>query len=80
MLRYSGPTAGFSFGSVDWHSVQRVFVLGPSHHVYIDGGAITCATHLATPVGNLVVDAAVVSELMRTVRDWIAVGRMQLLS
>jgi len=35
---------------------RRVFILGPSHHVYLDGCALsTCETY-KTPVGDLPLD------------------------
>jgi AmmeMemoRadiSam system protein B len=35
---------------------KRVFVLGPSHHVYLDGCALSkCATY-KTPLGDLPLD------------------------
>lgn len=42
----------------------RIFVLGPSHHVYLAGCALSQASHYATPLGQLVVDTSVVSGLM----------------
>ncbi len=35
---------------------KRVFVLGPSHHVYLDGCALTKCTEYVTPLGNLPID------------------------
>ena len=42
----------------------RIFVLGPSHHVYLAGCALSQASHYATPLGQLVVDTSIVSGLM----------------
>ena len=49
--------------SVEWsrliylllHS-KRVFILGPSHHVYLDGCALSKCTEYATPIGSLPLD------------------------
>ena len=35
---------------------KRVFVLGPSHHVYLDGCALSKCKTYATPVGDLPLD------------------------
>lgn len=35
---------------------KRVFILGPSHHVYMDGCALSTMTEYATPIGNLPLD------------------------
>lgn len=35
---------------------KRVFILGPSHHVYIDGCALSKCVEYATPLGALPLD------------------------
>mmetsp|Transcript_10726 Transcript_10726/g.17565 ORF Transcript_10726/g.17565 Transcript_10726/m.17565 type:complete len:302 (-) Transcript_10726:149-1054(-) len=60
---YSGPTAAFGYGYVCPEKVKRVFILGPSHHVYLDNCALTQAVAYATPLGNLVIDQGVNKEL-----------------
>lgn len=35
---------------------KRVFVLGPSHHVYLDGCALSKCKTYATPIGDLPLD------------------------
>jgi len=37
-------------------SSKRVFILGPSHHVYLDGCALSKCTEYATPLGSLPLD------------------------
>lgn len=32
---YSGPTAAFAYMNLDAAHVRRIFILGPSHHVYL---------------------------------------------
>jgi AmmeMemoRadiSam system protein B len=46
--------------------VKRIFVLGPSHHYYLTGCAISGHALLETPLGDLVVDRATNDELMST--------------
>lgn len=42
---------------------NRVFILGPSHHVYLDGCALsTCETY-QTPIGALPLDLDTIQEL-----------------
>lgn len=63
---YSGPTAAFAYARIVPEGIRRVFVLGPSHHVALDGCAVTQATHLATPLGPLAVDTHTTQELLAT--------------
>src|SRR5216684_5059490 len=52
-----------SSSSIQWKSLiylsqssKRVFILGPSHHVYLDGCALSKCTEYATPLGALPLD------------------------
>ncbi|KAG5179556.1 MEMO1 family, partial [Tribonema minus] len=63
---YSGATAAHAYTYLDPRVTKRVFILGPSHHVHLSGCAISLATHLDTPLGQLAVDKDVVAQLMRT--------------
>lgn len=45
---------------------DRVFVLGPSHHAYLDGCALSQCADYATPLGNLSLDQATIAELKET--------------
>ncbi|GEM12398.1 memo-related protein [Rhodotorula toruloides] len=63
---YSGPAAAFAYSCIDIESISRVFVLGPSHHVYLDGCALSqCQTYEA-PVGQLPLDLDTINELKKT--------------
>ncbi|KAL7266399.1 hypothetical protein RUND412_011056 [Rhizina undulata] len=42
---------------------KRVFILGPSHHVYLDGCALSPCDTYATPLGNLTLDKEAIQEL-----------------
>jgi AmmeMemoRadiSam system protein B len=35
---------------------KRVFILGPSHHFYLPGCALTKCDEYETPLGNLIID------------------------
>ncbi len=60
---YSGQTAAFAYKSAKNHSIRRVFVLGPSHHVGFKGAALPQASSFATPIGDIEVDYEVINEL-----------------
>lgn len=69
-LSYSGRTAGHSFQYLQKHlesnQVDRIFVLGPSHHLYIDGCGLTKCSALETPLGKLEIDVDIIKELYST--------------
>lgn len=65
---YSGPCAAWAYKALDLSTAKRVFVLGPSHTYYLKGCALTRYASYATPLGDLVVDAAVTKELRDTGR------------
>ena len=67
---YSGPTAAFSYHHLAQElakkdtPISRILILHPSHHVYLDGCAVSGATQLETPLGNLTVDASMRDEIL----------------
>ncbi|KAJ3824966.1 MEMO1 family [Lentinula raphanica] len=63
---YSGPAAAWAYKSIDTTGIKRVFILGPSHHLYLDGCALSNCKEFATPVGNLPLDLETISELRDT--------------
>ncbi|KAI8890943.1 UPF0103-domain-containing protein [Backusella circina FSU 941] len=63
---YSGPTAAYAYSCVDITKVKRVFLLGPSHHVYIDGCALSQCDYYETPLGDLELDKQMLKELHDT--------------
>lgn len=65
---YSGPTAGHAYARLREAAPQinRVFILGPSHHVYLRGCVVSGATVCQTPIENLRVDTVVCDELLAT--------------
>lgn len=56
---YSGPVAGSAFrGLAPWRdAIDRVILLGPSHHVPFAGLALSSAGAFATPLGEVPVAA-----------------------
>lgn len=65
--RYCGPTMAYSYASLDIDSnVKRIFILGPSHHVYFRNQIfVTKFESLETPLGDLQVDQALCQKLMK---------------
>ncbi|EJD03938.1 UPF0103-domain-containing protein [Fomitiporia mediterranea MF3/22] len=63
---YSGPAAGWAYKSIDTTGIKRVFILGPSHHVYLDCCALSRFQEYATPIGNLPLDIETIEELRKT--------------
>lgn len=62
---YSGPTAAYAYMHLDPTQVRRIFILGPSHHVYLKACAVSGASICATPVGDLEVDDDIRTELLQ---------------
>jgi AmmeMemoRadiSam system protein B len=56
---YSGPTAAYAFKAIQQElqqgGIQHILVLHPSHHVFLQGCAVSGAHELETPLGNLTV-------------------------
>ena len=42
---------------------KRVFLLGPSHHHYLEGAATTACDKYETPLGDLTIDKDLVSQI-----------------
>ncbi|KAF8642390.1 hypothetical protein AX16_009658 [Volvariella volvacea WC 439] len=63
---YSGPTAAWAYKSIDIAGIRRVFILGPSHHIYLDRCALPTSVEYETPLGNLPLDLEVIGELRDT--------------
>ncbi|KAK0245772.1 MEMO1 family [Armillaria nabsnona] len=63
---YSGPAAAWAYKSIDTKLIKRVFILGPSHHLYIQGCALSGCEEYETPIGNLPLDLDTIKELRAT--------------
>jgi len=63
---YCAETAAFAFKQIVPDKVKRVFVLGPSHVVFLNGCALTTCAKYRTPLRDLIVDVQVNSELAAT--------------
>ena len=62
---YSGNVAASAYMSIDAKKpYKRIFLLGPSHHEWLDGASVnTEADYYATPLGNVKVDGETADKL-----------------
>ena len=64
---YSGSTAAAAYALVAQRSrLRRVVLIGPSHRVYLRGGAVPRADAFATPLGTVRIDAELKAGLLRS--------------
>ncbi|EGG21247.1 hypothetical protein DFA_01125 [Cavenderia fasciculata] len=63
---YSGRAASRGYINLSDTTFKRIFVLGPSHHVYTKSCGLSKHTHLETPVGDLKVDVEITNKLNLT--------------
>lgn len=64
--RYSGQTAAHAVKQLSGRKIQRVIVIGPSHSWPLENqAALPEATHFATPLGEIPLDQAFLSELAK---------------
>ncbi|AJR58873.1 Mho1p [Saccharomyces cerevisiae YJM1129] len=65
--RYCGPTMAYSYASLDLNrNVKRIFILGPSHHIYFKNQILVSAfSELETPLGNLKMDTDLCKTLIQ---------------
>jgi len=65
---YSGPTAAWAYKHIQPEKVKKIFLLGPSHHEYLNTCALTQCSEYKTPLGNIIVDKETILELDATKR------------
>lgn len=63
---YSGPTAGHAYSCIEGEAINRIFILGPSHHVRLGGCALSPNSSYETPIGSLTIDSQVYASLFET--------------
>ena len=51
--RYCGACAAHAYSQIDPTNINRVFILGPSHHYRLNGCAVSDCTKYATPLYDL---------------------------
>ncbi|CAB3397118.1 unnamed protein product [Caenorhabditis bovis] len=72
---YCGETAAYAFKQINPNTVDRVFILGPSHVVSLNGCALTTCTKYRTPFGDLNIDSNV-NEALRNTRQFDLMDRI----
>lgn len=67
---YSGNVAASAYMSIPTDKAyRRIFLLGPSHHEWLDGASVnTEADYYATPLGNVKVDRETAMKLTKKLR------------
>lgn len=61
---YSGPSAAHAYANLALTpKTSRIFILGPSHHLYLSSLALSTYTHYATPLGSLQLDTETLKQL-----------------
>lgn len=63
---YSGPTAAWAYKHIEPSGIRRVFLLGPSHHMYSPRCSLTTCAEYNTPLGALQIDSATSNVLRQT--------------
>lgn len=63
---YSGSSAAYAYKMIDVSSITRVFILGPSHKIYLDSIALSGCTRYDTPLGTLELDLETINMLSKT--------------
>jgi AmmeMemoRadiSam system protein B len=67
---YSGPTAAYSYSALCQElskkdsPIRTILVLHPSHHLYLEGCAVSGAHTIETPVGKLTVNETLRQEIL----------------
>lgn len=63
---YSGSTMAYAYAHLDPNTIQRIFVLGPSHHFFSRKCHISECVEYETPLGNIEIDTDVYKQLKDT--------------
>ena len=67
---YSGPTAAYGYNNLEQElakndsPIRHILVFHPSHHIYLDGCAVSGAQTIETPLGDLPVDTELRDEIL----------------
>ncbi|XP_039259103.2 protein MEMO1-like [Styela clava] len=63
---YCGSSAAHAYRQIEHENIKRIFILGPSHHVYLPGCALSSVQKYETPLYSLTIDQAIYAELKQT--------------
>ena len=73
-LRYSGAVAGYAFATVRGAAPEHVAIISPMHHLYAQPLLTSAHTAYQTPLGEVPVDAELVSNLDQALRGRLNFG------
>jgi len=62
-LIYSGQTAAYAYQQVVNQKINKIILLGPTHHQYTNKIALLHADEWETPLGNIILDTEIISQL-----------------
>ncbi|DBA91358.1 TPA: hypothetical protein ACH3X2_004003 [Trebouxia sp. C0005] len=65
-LRYCGHVMASAYKHIDPQQVSRVFIVGPSHHVYTRQCLLSVAHAYSAPQGQVEIDQDIYSHLLQT--------------
>jgi AmmeMemoRadiSam system protein B len=75
--KFCGQTSAYAYKNIDPTGVKTVFVLGPSHHVYMDNQcALSQADIHETPIGNLKVNKNIQNDLVKENKNLFTVMKL----
>lgn len=63
---FAGQTLAETYKAWDISNIKRVFILGPSHHVYFKGALLSAFDTYETPIGDVPVDQGTTQKLMKS--------------
>ncbi|KAL0233244.1 hypothetical protein GEMRC1_011989 [Eukaryota sp. GEM-RC1] len=62
---YSGATAAYAYNCINFSGLDTVVVIGPSHRSHINNVAVSPASEIETPLGNLTVHTTLAEKLIQ---------------
>lgn len=65
-LRYCGHVMAYAYKQIDPQQVSRVFVIGPSHHMFTRQCLLSAANAYTSPQGEVDIDQDVYNQLLQT--------------
>ena len=66
---FSGEIAASAYARISSDKkYNRIFIIGPGHHVYLNGASLCNVSEYSTPLGKVDIDTALISKLIRQCR------------
>jgi MEMO1 family protein len=67
--RYSGQVAAYGYSEIKDSSIQKVFLIGPSHHAVFRGASVYLKGKFRTPLGDVEINEKLAKELLSETAD-----------